>query len=56
MPDFALRISSHPMALHTDFNAIVDGTNGDVILNKVVSKFLDTTLITKGKVVDENRE
>jgi hypothetical protein len=55
IPNFALRISSHPMALHTDFNAIVDGTNGDVILNNVVAKFLHTTLITKGKVVDENR-
>jgi hypothetical protein len=55
IPDFALRISSHPMALHTDFDAIVDGTNGDVLLNKVVSKFLHTTLTTKGKVVDENR-
>ena len=56
IPDFALRISSHPTALHTDFNAIVDGTNGDVILNNVVAKFLHTTLITKGKVVDENRD
>jgi len=56
IPNFALRVSSHPMALHTDFNAIVDGTNGDVILNNVIAHFLHTTLITKGKVVDENRE
>jgi hypothetical protein len=53
IPDFALRTSDHPMALHTDFQAIVDGTNGDTYLNLVTAKFLHTTLVTKGKVVDE---
>jgi len=52
-PDFALRISGHPMALHTDFTAIVDGTNGNVILKNVTAKFLHTTLVTHGEVVDE---
>jgi hypothetical protein len=56
VPDFALRTSDHPMALHTDFSAIVDGTNGDTILTKVVAKFRHTTLVTKGEVVDRNRE
>ncbi len=51
-PDFGLRTSAHPMALHTDFTAIVDGTNGDTVLTKVTAKFLHTTLVTHGEVVD----
>ena len=51
-PDFALHISGHPMALHTDFSATVDGTNGDTILNSVTARFLHTTLVTHGKIVD----
>jgi len=51
-PDFGLRTSDHPMALHTDFTAIVDGTNGDTVLTKVTAKFLHTTLVTQGEVVD----
>ena len=53
IPNFALRTSDHPMALHTDFEAVVDGTNGNTYLNVVTAKFLHTTLVTKGKVVDE---
>jgi hypothetical protein len=51
-PDFGLRTSGHPMALHTDFTAIVDGTNGDTVLTKVTANFLHTTLVTHGEVVD----
>lgn len=51
-PDFALRTSARPMALHTDFNAIVDGTNGNTVLTYVNAKFLGTTIDTKGEVVD----
>jgi hypothetical protein len=53
IPNFALRTSDHPMALHTDFSAVVDGTNGNTYLNVVTAKFLHTTLVTKGEVVDE---
>lgn len=55
IPNFALRMSGHPMALHADFTAVVDGTNGDVILNNVVATFLRTTLLTNREVVDMNR-
>jgi hypothetical protein len=55
-PDFALRTADHPMALHTDFSAIVDGTNGDTYLNSVTARFLHSTLVVRGKVVDENKE
>lgn len=51
-PNFALRTSSAPMALHTEYSAVVDGTNGDVILKKVTATFLKTTLIVRGEVVD----
>ena len=51
IPDFALRTSAHPMALHTDFSAIVDGTNGNTILKTVTARFLRTTLSVHGEVV-----
>jgi AsmA-like protein len=51
-PDFAWRTAREPVALHTDYSAIVDGTNGDVILKKVVAQFLNTTLTVHGEVVD----
>ncbi|MGH9746887.1 MAG: AsmA-like C-terminal region-containing protein [Candidatus Acidiferrales bacterium] len=52
MPDFALRTASHPLALHTDYSAIVDGTNGNVILKKVTATFLNTIIVAQGEVVD----
>src|SRR5215831_2967242 len=52
IPDFALRTSAHPMALHTDFSAIVDGTNGNTLLKSVTARFLHTTLSVAGEVVD----
>jgi hypothetical protein len=51
-PDFALRTSDHPMALHTDFKAVVDGTNGNTILTNVTARFLHTIVETHGAVVD----
>jgi len=51
-PDFALRTSARPMALHTKFDAIVDGTNGNTVLTYVNATFLGTTIDTKGEVVD----
>jgi len=55
-PDFALRTSGHSMALHTDFTAVVDGTNGNTTLKNVTAKFLHTTLVTHGEVVDMNKK
>jgi hypothetical protein len=56
IPDFSLRTTDHPMALHTDFDATVDGTNGNTYLNKVTARFLHTTLLVSGKIVDEDRD
>jgi hypothetical protein len=55
-PDFGLRTGGKPMALHTDFSALVNGTNGDVVLNKVTAKFLHTTLVVNGKIVDVSKD
>jgi hypothetical protein len=52
IPDFALRTSAHPMALHTDYSAVVDGTNGNTILKTVTAHFEGTTLSVHGEVVD----
>ncbi len=53
-PDFRIAVSGHPVALHTDFHAIVDGTDGDTYLDPVRARFLHTSFIAKGKVVRVN--
>ena len=55
-PDFTLRRVANPVALHTDFSATVDGTNGNTYLRSVQASFLQTTLSTQGEVVDMNRQ
>ncbi len=40
IPDFSLRTADHPIALHTNFSAIVDGTNGNTYLKSVTARFL----------------
>lgn len=51
-PDFSLRRTHRPVDLHTTFSAIVDGTNGNTILKRVVATFGQSTLDVKGEVVD----
>ena len=50
-PDFRLAISGHPVPLHTDFHAIVDGTDGDTYLEPVRARFLQTSFTASGKIV-----
>jgi hypothetical protein len=50
-PDFRIAISGRPVPLHTDFHAIVDGTNGDTYLQPVKAKILGTWLVASGSVV-----
>jgi hypothetical protein len=50
-PDFQVASSGHPVALHTDFHAIVDGTSGDTYLRPVKASFLHTTFTASGSVV-----
>ena len=50
-PDFRITISGRPVPLHTDFHAIVDGTNGDTYLQPVKARLLDSWLTANGAVV-----
>lgn len=49
-PDFSVDVSGHPVALRTDFHAIVDGTNGNTELQPVRARFLHTDIIATGLV------
>jgi hypothetical protein len=50
-PDFRIAISGHPVPLHTDFHATVDGTSGDTYLQPVKAKILSSWLVANGSVV-----
>jgi hypothetical protein len=49
-PDFHLDISDHPVPLHTDYRAEVNGFNGDTTLNQVDARILSSTLHASGSV------
>ncbi len=49
-PDFRLDISGHPVALHTEFVARVDGVTGDTTLNRVDATLLHSVLHASGSV------
>lgn len=50
-PDFSVRISGHALPLHTDFQAVVDGTSGNTILKAVTARFRHTTVTASGRVM-----
>ena len=50
-PNFALDVSEHPVDLHTQFDATVDGTTGDTRLNSVRASLLHTVLQASGMVM-----
>lgn len=50
-PDFRLAVSGHRVPLHTDFRAIVDGTDGDTHLEPVRARLRSSLIVAKGKVV-----
>jgi hypothetical protein len=52
-PDFQIRRSGHPMPLHTEFHAIVDGTNGDTQLEPVRATLLHSSFTAKGSIIRE---
>jgi hypothetical protein len=53
-PDFTIRLSGHPFPLHTSFHSIIDGTNGDTILERIDATFLESSLVARGAVVDDS--
>jgi AsmA-like C-terminal region len=50
-PDFRVATGGHPVALHTDFHAVVDGTDGDTHLQPVEARFLHSSITASGEVV-----
>jgi hypothetical protein len=50
-PDFQIATSGHPVPLHTEFHAIVDGTSGDTQLQPVNATFLHSSFTAKGSIV-----
>jgi hypothetical protein len=49
-PDFRVDFSDHPVALHTEFRAVVDGITGDTTLQQVDATFLHSVLHASGSV------
>jgi hypothetical protein len=50
VPDFRVSGSSHTVHLTSKFQAVVDGTNGDTLLQNVEAHFQRTTVTSKGSV------
>ena len=50
-PDFRIASSGHPVPLHTEFQAVVDGTSGDTYLQPVHATFLHSSFTANGSVV-----
>jgi hypothetical protein len=51
-PNFSLDTADHPMALHTKFHAIVDGTSGDTYLQPVEARLGGSDFSCSGSVVN----
>jgi uncharacterized protein involved in outer membrane biogenesis len=49
-PDFEVNISKHRVPLDTEFSAVVDGMNGNTILNTIQIKLIQSNLDAKGDV------
>jgi len=50
-PDFQVATSGHPVPLHTEFHAVVDGTSGDTYLQPVNATLLHSSFTASGSVV-----
>jgi hypothetical protein len=51
-PDFQLDTAKHPVALETQFHAIVDGTSGDTYLQPVAATLGDSKFTCAGSVIN----
>ena len=50
-PNFSLDPVDHPVPLHTEFSATVDGTDGDTYLHPVRATLLRSLIIANGSVI-----
>ncbi len=55
-PDFSLDVSGNPVPLETEFHSIVDGTNGNTLLQPVRARLLHSSFTASGGVVREPGE
>lgn len=51
-PRFVVNVGGQPFPLTAKYHAIVDGTNGDTLLEHIDAHFIQTTLHAKGAVTD----
>lgn len=56
VPDFRLKTSGNRIPLYTQFDVLVDGTNGDTILQPVHARLGNTNFQTSGAVVKQEGE
>ncbi len=49
-PDFQLKSAGNPVALRTDYKAVIDGTNGDTLLQPVEALLASSRFRTEGGV------
>ncbi len=49
-PNFILSTGQHPMHLHTDFQATVDGTNGNTVLHPVKARLGESNFEVSGSI------
>jgi hypothetical protein len=52
-PDFDLGISGNKLHLKTQFSAVVDGVNGDTLLQPVSAQLLGSSIVARGGVTQE---
>jgi hypothetical protein len=52
-PNFSVDVGGRPVPLDTEFQAVVDGTDGDTYLKRVDAKFLDTALTASGAITGQ---
>jgi hypothetical protein len=53
VPDFEVTRSHHAVYLKTQFQAIVDGMDGDVVLQSVHAQFARTSVVSRGDVANK---
>jgi hypothetical protein len=51
VPNFALSTAGHPVPLRTTYHAIVDGTNGNTMLERIDATLLNTSFVAAGGVI-----
>ena len=51
VPDFRLKMTGHPVPLWTRFDCLVDGTNGNTVLQPVHARLGSTAFTTTGAVI-----